>query len=254
MNEKNLTAMMIVCNEECWVRQAVLSVIEFVDKIIIYDTGSRDKTVEIIKKITSPKISLTEFGYVTYKKMVDLRNKQLNECQTDWFLILDGDEVYPPSTISAVQKKLHTMPQKIIGIILRNFLCVGDVWHCLPENFGKYQFGNLKGHYNLRFYRKITGWHWEGEYPNEYYANADKQSLNNLTDFLFYVNEYYWHLSFLPRSLSVPQRNKIKYFLGSKIKKEIPPLLIFSPKRNLEFFWKSILLTPLRWLKNIFQT
>ena len=41
----------IVHNEENFIWFAVMSVIDYVDKVLIYDTGSTDKTVEIIKEI-----------------------------------------------------------------------------------------------------------------------------------------------------------------------------------------------------------
>ena len=41
----------LVKNEERYIWYAVMSVIDWVDKILIWDTGSTDKTVEIIKEI-----------------------------------------------------------------------------------------------------------------------------------------------------------------------------------------------------------
>ena len=49
--KKTLTAHMMLCNEERWCWYAIMSVIDHVDHMIIFDTGSTDRTVEIVKGI-----------------------------------------------------------------------------------------------------------------------------------------------------------------------------------------------------------
>jgi len=46
----------LVKNEENFIWYAINSVLPFVDKIMIWDNDSTDKTIEIIKSIHSPKI------------------------------------------------------------------------------------------------------------------------------------------------------------------------------------------------------
>ena len=46
-----ITAHCLIKNEENFVWYAIKSVVDFVDKIIVFDTGSTDKTVELIKKL-----------------------------------------------------------------------------------------------------------------------------------------------------------------------------------------------------------
>ena len=41
----------LVKNEERYIWYSVMSVIDYIDKILIWDTGSTDKTVDIIKEI-----------------------------------------------------------------------------------------------------------------------------------------------------------------------------------------------------------
>ena len=53
----------LVKNEERFLWYAINSILPFVDKIMIWDTGSTDKTVEILKLITSPKISFKEVRF-----------------------------------------------------------------------------------------------------------------------------------------------------------------------------------------------
>ena len=60
----NLTVQMIVKNEDQWIWYAIASVIDYASKLIIFDTGSRDKTVEIIKSFKSSKIIFKQKGDV----------------------------------------------------------------------------------------------------------------------------------------------------------------------------------------------
>ena len=51
MSKKNIWVHTLVKNEEKYLWYAVMSVADFVDKVLLWDTGSSDKTVEIIKQI-----------------------------------------------------------------------------------------------------------------------------------------------------------------------------------------------------------
>ena len=53
MEKRNytITGHMVVKNEDRWIYYAIMSVIEYLDKLIIYDTGSIDHTKDIIKGI-----------------------------------------------------------------------------------------------------------------------------------------------------------------------------------------------------------
>lgn len=237
---------MLVCNEEKWVSYAINSVYSRVEKIIIFDTGSRDKTVNIIKKFRD-KIIFEEKGAADAKTMIDLRNEQIKKTDTDWFMILDGDEAYP----TRIFDKLP-LDAEYWGVFLHNHLCVGDVYHALPESYGKYELCGRKGHLNLRFYRKMNGWKWWGKYPLEYYGDENGKSINKMCNKLYYLNDYYWHMSFLQRS-NVGNKNHVKYHLGRRITGEIPEVFKNNilKKRSARFVARSLFETPIRYLKNL---
>jgi glycosyltransferase involved in cell wall biosynthesis len=82
-----ISVAMIVKNEESCLARALESVKGF-DEIVIVDTGSTDKTVEIAKKYTDK-------VYTDYKwndNFAEARNHSLSKCSGDWILTIDADE------------------------------------------------------------------------------------------------------------------------------------------------------------------
>lgn len=213
----NLTAHMIVKNEEYWVWYAITSVINFVDKILIYDTGSKDKTVNIIKMLSNinKKIIFEQKEKADTKKMVALRNEQIEKTKTEWFLLVDGDEVWPKKSLASLVKMIKQADKSKVGIVTRTYNCIGDIYHYLPEKKGKYHLLGMKGHFNIRAYRKIPGYQWQGNYPLESYVDKNGLSINEQNNKLLFLDKYYWHLTHLPRSSKDDHRSR-KYGLGVK--------------------------------------
>jgi glycosyltransferase involved in cell wall biosynthesis len=82
-----LSLCMIVKNEEKFLPMCLESVKDYVDEIIIVDTGSTDKTVEIAGKYGA-KI----YNHPWENSFSKARNYSLKYATCDWILILDADE------------------------------------------------------------------------------------------------------------------------------------------------------------------
>lgn len=104
--KKGITVHMMVKNEEVFVRSAIEAVLPIASEIIVFDTGSTDKTPEIIQSIGSKKIRFFEKGIASPKKLVELRNEMIKMTKTGWFFVVDGDEIFTFSE-----------PEKIIGTL-----------------------------------------------------------------------------------------------------------------------------------------
>ena len=83
---KTITASIIAKNEEEMI-ETMLRTIEGVDEIVILDTGSTDKTVEIGRKYGTV---LTH--YTWNDDFAEARNECKKFCKGDWLLIMDCDE------------------------------------------------------------------------------------------------------------------------------------------------------------------
>lgn len=107
-----LTLSMIVKNEEKMLRGCLESAQKVVDEIVIVDTGSTDKTVEIAK----------EFGAkVYYFDWVDdfakARNEALKHSSGKWVLYLDADERLAQFDFINFKKSLNELNDKAGGLI-----------------------------------------------------------------------------------------------------------------------------------------
>jgi len=94
-----ITLCMIVKNEEKYLRGCLESVKGVVDEIVVVDTGSTDKTVEIAKEYGA-KIYFFEWS----KDFSAARNFALEKCTHEWILYLDADERLMPQSREEVKK------------------------------------------------------------------------------------------------------------------------------------------------------
>src|SRR3989338_2629501 len=170
-----ITACMIVKNEDRFVLYSIASVIGFVDRFIIFDTGSSDNTVKIIKGIKSPKIIFRQKSAGSGGKLAVLRQEQADLVKNGWVWIVDADEVYPEKTSEKIVNRVQS-GNSLTGIIVHRYDLLGDIYHCQDESVGSYnQFGKT-GHYVLRLINKdnIGKLEVKGSYPNEYFAENGK--------------------------------------------------------------------------------
>lgn len=194
-----ITVHTIIKNEEKFIKYALLSVLRFVDQILVYDTGSGDKTLEIIARLKSNKIILKKYDHVDREKLVYLRNQQIKETKTPWIMILDGDEIWPENNLQKMLSACRQAKSKIQGLVCKTRNCVGDIYHYLPENKGRYRIGSWTGHLNIRFLKKTPDLQVLGRYPQESYNYAGI-SIQNQLDKLEFVDTWYLHATHLKRS------------------------------------------------------
>ncbi len=267
---KTVWANTVVRNEENFIWFVLMSVIDFVDKILIYDLGSTDQTVEIIKTIKSPKIVLRQFPANT--EMVthaNLRQQMLKETRSDWVLLLDGDEIWLDSSIKKIRQKLQKT--KAECIVVPVLMLLGDVYHYQEEIAGDYHIAGRVGHYNLRvFKRNIPGLHVE-VHPNPqgflregFFDKQGKLIYERDPHEVAVVDAPYLHASHLRRSSKdaqvVERIMRFKYELGIPFPKDFKypsvlylkrPKIVPSPWQKADFLYKTraAMETPLKKIK-----
>ncbi len=87
MSEPTLSLAMIVKNEQYNLYTCLNQVHDLVDEIVVVDTGSSDKTVEVAKQFNA-----SVYHYKWNENFSAARNFSLKKCNGKWILVLDADE------------------------------------------------------------------------------------------------------------------------------------------------------------------
>mgnify|MGYP001773676789 FL=1 len=106
-------------NEERNIGRAIRSVLPLADEIVVLDSGSTDRTVEIAKNLGA-KVFFKEWeGY----------GKQLNYgiglCSKDWILVLDADEEVSSELRESIKKELKNPRYEVYKLCRKTFY-LGD--------------------------------------------------------------------------------------------------------------------------------
>jgi glycosyltransferase involved in cell wall biosynthesis len=105
---------MICRNEENTISRCLRQIAHLVDEIIVVDTGSTDRTVELATRFTS-----NVFQISWKDDFSAARNYSLAQARGEWLLILDADEVLYESELVAALALAHTL--KGGGIVLDRY-------------------------------------------------------------------------------------------------------------------------------------
>lgn len=260
-----VTVHTVVCNEENWIWFALNSVRDSVDRILVYDTGSSDRTVEAIKAIDDPKIFFEEKGLVSGERLVALRQEQIDRTETAWIMLLDGDEIWDRRSLGEFLETMRKAQDTIWGVVVKTRNCVGDIYHVMPQSFGRYAIGGREGYLNLRGIRHRTNLRVVGTYPLEAYYPDNAIALQDQPKHLAFPDVAYWHLSHLSRSAQKPRlsgHRKIVYDRGIAVQKDIMIPEVFSIKhpewipsplkhRSKSFLARAIVEGSLRRIKQL---
>ena len=116
-----LSVIIITMNEEERIETCLKSVAGIADEIIVLDSGSTDKTVEIIKKYTD-QVFVTDWpGYGPQKQRV------LEKASGSWVLSIDADESLSPELIEEIPKVLEKALMKLCSDFRGPRSCLGNV-------------------------------------------------------------------------------------------------------------------------------
>ena len=144
-----LSLCMIVRNEERFLRNCLESVRGLVDEMVLVDTGSTDRTMEIAR----------EFGAVVVQHewkddFSEARNISLLHATGNWVLWLDADEELAPESRAHLRSVVENAPTEIGAYLLmfRNWL-----------TFASRQEGSeVAVHHACRLFRRLPGVHFQG--------------------------------------------------------------------------------------------
>ena len=137
---------MIVKNEEIYIARCLDSIAELVDEIIIVDTGSTDKTVEIVSNYTSK-----VYSYPWKDDFSEARNYSFSRASMDYCMWMDADDVLEEEERNKfLQLKQSLLPDTDIVMMKYNTAF---------DEAGRPSFS----YFRERWIRNCTQYRWIGE-------------------------------------------------------------------------------------------
>lgn len=246
----------MVKNEEYVIWYAIMSVVDFVDQIIVFDNGSTDRTAEIVIELAQkyPKKIIYERKDACDKAAhTARRNEMIARTTTDWFMILDGDEVWTKQAIKEAKTMIEAQPT-LNCLIAPFYLCVGDVCH--SSRRGQYMIRGQRLHATPRFFRKQPGVQWAGTYNHDAVTDQTGAKIfeGGAVEFL---SHRFWHLTHLLRSsvdadtftsggVRATKRIATYWCIGDRIQESLPEVFDDTFRRQYHltsyqavhgFFW-----------------
>lgn len=108
----NISLCTIAKNEEIALPKCLSSVKDVVDEIVVLDTGSTDRTVEIAKEFGA---KIYHFGWCN--DFSAARNQALKYVTGDWVLVLDADETLTPEIVPDLQQAIKCDRYLVINLL-----------------------------------------------------------------------------------------------------------------------------------------
>ena len=257
----------LIKNEAKWLWYSVSSVVDHVDKILLWDTGSVDGSIEIERALEREypgKVILKQREQETASDFTEVRQEMLDETKSDWFLMLDADEIWWEESVKKIISEIKNNGQNMESIVVPTVNLVGDIFHFQEKAAGKYKFGDRVGHYNLRAVnRGINGLHSQGIHGVWGWADIDNKMIQDRNTYK-YIDAPYLHATNLERSDSdsnvIKRKNKYRFELGESFSSDFyyPEVFFKDRPDNIESPWgtmpasfkfRAFFETPLRKLK-----
>jgi len=147
---KNISGCLICYNEEKVIRRALESLSKVVDEIVLYDSFSTDKTLDIAK----------EFGCTIYQHEFDnhrnQKNRAIEKCTKDWIFLIDADEYLEQKLIDNVESLTNNTEMIDAFTFPRKNYIDNDG----PQGFPDFQtrlFRNYVRHFGHPFHHRADG-------------------------------------------------------------------------------------------------
>lgn len=232
----NISVCLIVKDEELNIER-VLKSIPSLFEVIIYDTGSRDRTVEIAKKYDAV-IKQGEWN----DDFAQARNQSVSLATGEYILILDADEELPADTEAKLNRFITQYPDRAGTVLIENIMENESARHRMVRFFPNKPAFQFKGVVHEQLHENEQPANFEDTglvikhygYTKKEYREKDKfnryltlyqKALDGQDDgYMLYqigklfnsVEQYMEAEHYLKRSLTYKEENKLYY----------PPMLV----------------------------
>ena len=220
---------MIVKNEEKCLPTCLESIKDVVDEIIIVDTGSTDKTVDIARNYGAK-----VYYFKWNNNFSEARNVSLKYATKDWILIMDADDELRGEYKKNFKLLLNSKLEDNLVYFFETLNYYGDKPddNCITINL------------NPRMFKNGRGFHYEGEIHNQLICpNNEHGAICNDVKIYHYgyldknivsKKKRKRNISILNKLIEKEPNNKFNYFnLGNEY------IALDNPKKALEYYYKA---------------
>lgn len=168
----SLVPVILVMNDEFWLPYTLQCIRGKFPRYVIYDIGSTDGTENVIdwfieKEKNRASLYVRKLPFVDPQIQGIFRNSMIAEAQSDWYFIVDGDEVYREADINSISKLnlshggMYPNTDVVYGVFTRK-----EFNRDLTQ-----QYSIKRSHHRL-YHRKAI---WVGTHPGEEAVIRQKQ-------------------------------------------------------------------------------
>ncbi len=162
---QSLTPVILVMNDQYFLPYTLKSLSGWFDNYVIYDVGSKDKTSEVIdwfyeSEKEQSRFYIRKLPFVSTDIQGVFRNSMIAETGTNWYFIVDGDEIYSPEGMKKISEQFQIQqvahladPHKIYGVFKRREFSLD-----LTKSYNR-----LRSHHRV-YHRTAI---WKGTHPGE---------------------------------------------------------------------------------------
>ncbi len=191
-NNSTISLCMIVKNEEQLLGKCIESVRGIVDELIIVDTGSTDRTVDICKQFGAKVYSIK-----WYDHFAKARNYGLEKATSDWILWLDADEQLEHNKGTVIKEKIKETKAAILLLPVINY-----VWNTLEGESDEaciyYQPRLFRNNVGIKFHNRI---HETPQLPNH-------EKIKEATNYINVPIHHYGYIKEVAERKNKSARNK----------------------------------------------
>jgi len=199
----SITAIILTFNEEIHIERCINSIKDIVDEIVIVDSYSSDKTIEIA---TSLGAKVYQNTWVNYASQF---NFAIDSCNitSDWLIRLDADEVFTPELCISLPKTLDSVDADVTGIYIKRKIVFLEKWMA---------HGGIYPAWMLRIFRNGAGrceLRWMDEHIKLDYGSSIRLEHDIIDDNL--NNLCWWsekHVGYAKREMVDLLNNRFQFF------------------------------------------
>lgn len=182
MRKHVIVPVILNMNDENWLPYSLSALAGHFNRYVIYDVGSTDRSKEIIDWFVQKEKRRSDF-FVRYLPFVDptvqgcFRNSMIAEADSEWYFIVDADEVYKPEDLRTIVKYMNdTRYMNILSSNPDEYRPYGLVRRVeVVEGLDK-AYGTTENRKHHRVYHSSA--YWKGTHPGEVAAKYKQDEQN----------------------------------------------------------------------------